>query len=469
MADALSREPRSEGCRPGEATTPGASARLSRRTFLKLAAAGAGSAALAACGPSIPQPAPGAGRKVQLVYQDSRAEWFVPMVQEMLEVFHSRQPNIRVFYTPEPDGPENIQEKTLAAMQTGTAPDVFQGCCSWFPIWAQKGYIMDLRPFVAADLDRATLDEWDAAQYRALATRDGLQYGLPKFLGALALYYNKDLFDRYGVDYPDESWDHDHYLEAMKRLTHDLDGDGKTDLWGSMTYVTWDRIQIHVNGWGGHLVDPDDDTRIRMGEPEALGALEWLRARMHDDRVMATMLDTQNAWPSDAFAAGRLAMVEDGSWALKSILSKANFRVGIAPFPAGPIRRVTLATNDGFGIYAGTKHPEAAWELMKFLTGEEFGRAMARVSFLQPARASLVDDWVRYVREQYPAKAGDANIAAFADGQIKGYSVTSEVAANMADAARMAHAAWDRILTLGQAPASSMEGVAQEIQRAQRG
>ena len=64
------------------------------------------------------------------------------------------------------------------------------------------------------------------------------------------------------------------------------------------------------------------------------------------------------------------------------------FRVGVAPFPAGPVRRVTLATTDGFGIYSGTKHPDEAWELVKLLISKDYGRAMARANFLQPARAS---------------------------------------------------------------------------------
>ncbi len=51
----------------------------------------------------------------------------------------------------------------LAAMQAGTAPDVFQGCCTHFPTWAQKGYTVDLRPYVQADLDQATIADWDPA------------------------------------------------------------------------------------------------------------------------------------------------------------------------------------------------------------------------------------------------------------------------------------------------------------------
>jgi multiple sugar transport system substrate-binding protein len=433
---------------------------LSRREFLRLAGVASAGAALAGCGAVQPTPAPRT-EQVQLVYQDWSTEWFPPMARQMLDEFHATHPNIRVFYNPDPLG---VEEKMLVDMQAGNAADVFQGCCAHFPIWSQQGHVLDLRPYVKADLDLATIDDWDPAQYRALFARDGKQYGLPKYHGALALYYNKDVFDEYHVPYPDASWTHDDYLRAMKTLTHT---GGQADLWGSMTDVYWDRIQMHVNGWGGHFVDPNDPTRCLMGEPEALAALEWLRARMWDDRVMATLPAVQRMAVPAAFAAGRLAMVEDGSWSLKQILSGAKFRVGLAPLPAGPARRVTLATTDGFGIYAGTKHPDAAWELLKFLISRDYGRAMARANLLQPARASLVDDWIGYVRAEFPDQARDMDIAAFADGHRKGYSVVAEVFAHMADATRLAQEAWDQILTLGQAPTERMKTAAQQIQAAQ--
>jgi multiple sugar transport system substrate-binding protein len=199
-----------------------------------------------------------------------------------------------------------------------------------------------------------------------------------------------------------------------------------------------------------------------------MAAMEWIRARMWDDKVMATFLDVQNLTTRQAFITEQTAMVEDGSWALKDILDGANFRIGVAALPAGPVRRVTLATTDGFGIYAGTQHPDAAWELLKFLISEKYGRAMAKANFLQPARASLVDDWVAFIREEFPQKAKDVNIAAFADGHVNDYSVTAEIFANMGEAKRLAHAAWHQIFTLGQAPVEQMRAVCQEIQAAQR-
>lgn len=402
--------------------------------------------------------------KIQLVYQDWRTEWFPGMAQQMLDEFHATHPNIRVFYTPDPD---DLEESMLADMKAGTAPDVFQGCCTFFPIWAQQGYMLDLSPYVESDLNQEIIDEWDPAQYGSFFTQDGQQYGLPKYHGALGLYFNKDVFDEYGVAYPDGTWDHVDYADAMGRLTHDRDGDGETDLWGSMIDISWDRIQMHINGWGGHIVDPEDNRQCALSDPEAIDAMEWIRARMWDDKVMATPLDVQNLDTRDAFTTGKIAMVEDGSWALKDILANADFSVGVAAFPRGPSRQVTLATTDGYGIFAGTEHPEAAWELVKFLVSKDYGRAMARASFLQPARSTLVDEWAELIREEFPEKARDINISAFADGHVNGYSVTTEIYANMEDANTLATEAWDRIFVLGIDPVSGMQELCTKIQNSQ--
>lgn len=446
--------------------------RFSRRDFLRLTALSAAGAALAACGPAVgtdtagavkPDPGAGGSGPIRLVYQDWRTAWFPAMAEEMLQKFHDQHPNIRVFYTPDPD---RLEDLMLHEMEAGTAPDVFAGCCSFFPAWANQGHMLDLRPMVQADLPKETIEDWSPAQYNAFFTADGAQYALPKYHGGLALYYNKDMFDEAGVTYPDGSWDHDDYQTAMEKLT--VRDNGQITRWGSMVDVTWDRIQMHVNGWGGHFVDPDDPTSCRMAETPSLEAHEWLRTRMQDDRVMATTLDVEKMETRAAFINQKIAMVEDGSWALKDILTDADFRIGVAPFPAGPAKRVTLATTDGFGIYARTQHPEAAWELLKFLVSQDYGRAMAKSHFLQPARASLVEEWVGYIRDDFPEKAREVDIAAFADGHIRGYSVTAETFTNMANVTAAARETWDRILTLGQAPVSDLALLCAQIESLQK-
>jgi len=431
---------------------------------MRLAGAAAASATLAACSPTRSSRASRDG-KVQLVYQDWRTDWFPEMAQQMLEEFHETHPNIRVFYTPDPD---NLLEQMPLDMESGTAPDVLAGCCDWLPAWGQQGYLLDLAPYVRADLDRETIEEWDPAQYRALFTTDGLQFALPKYHGALALYYNKGLFDARRVDYPDASWNHDDYLAAMGRVCGDRNRAGVPEIWGSMLDVAWDRIQVHVNAWGGRFVNPADATQSMMAMPPSLEAMEWIRGRMWDDRLMASFLDVQNVETRRAFVDSRIAMVEDGSWALKDILAGAKFAVGVAPMPTGPVRRATLATTDGFAIYSGTRYPEAAWELVKFLISREYGLAMARANFLQPARASLIDQWVEIVRSEFATRTRDVDIAVFADGHLNGYSVTAEVFANQAEASRLARAAWQQIFTLGQAPVDLMREVSTQIEALQK-
>ena len=217
----------------------------------------------------------------------------------MLKKFNEAHPNIKVFYTADP---ENLEEQMAADMLAGTAPDVLAGCCEFFPAWANAGYLMDLRTWMQSD------------------------------------------------------------LEAMLQLT--VHEGNRTTQWGSMFDVAWERIQIHVNGWGGNFVNRENPKECMMSEPAAIEAMEWLRARIWDDHVMATYLDVQTNSTRQAFIDQKVAMVEDGSWSLKDILDSATFRVGVAPFPAGPERRVTLATTDGFGIYSHTKHQEAAWQLL---------------------------------------------------------------------------------------------------------
>ena len=80
-----------------------------------------------------------------------------------------------------------------------------------------------------------------------------------------------------------------------------------------------------------------------------------------------------------------------------------------------------------------------------------------------------MEEWVQFVRTEFPDKTKDLNIAAFADGHRKGYSVTGEEFANQADAERLAGAAWQQIFTLGQSPVDLLKDVSGKIEESQQG
>ena len=111
--------------------------------------------------------------------------------------------------------PTNLDEKMLADFQEGTAPDVLQGCCDFLPAGRRRATCWTCAPlWKPTSIARRSTTGIRPSTGRC-SPASGAQFALPKYHGALALYYNKDLFDRYGVPYPDGGWTHDDYTRAM--------------------------------------------------------------------------------------------------------------------------------------------------------------------------------------------------------------------------------------------------------------
>jgi len=89
--------------------------------------------------------------------------------------------------------------------------------------------------------------------------------------------------------------------------------------------------------------------------------------------------------------------------ALKAILSGGRLSDRRCAFSGRPARRATLATTDGFGIYASTVS-RGGLELVKSSSARVWPRD-GQGPFLQPARASLVNDWIGMIRAEFPDKA----------------------------------------------------------------
>ncbi len=85
-----------------------------------------------------------------------------------------------------------------------------------------NGALADLSDMISAD----------APYYpRALEAfqQDGKQYALPESFSTVLLFYNKDLFDQAGIDYPTADWTWDDAMTAAKAIR--ALGD---DMWGHL-------------------------------------------------------------------------------------------------------------------------------------------------------------------------------------------------------------------------------------------
>jgi multiple sugar transport system substrate-binding protein len=202
---------------------------------------------------------------------------------------------------------------------------------------------------------------------------EGQQWLLPKDFSPLGVYYNKAIFDEYGVAYPETGWTWDDMLETAQALTKDTDGDGNTDLWGIQLIANWTTgFEYFVAAAGGSLISEDGTQFVGyMDSPETIEAVQ-LYSDLYNVHQVAPPPADFSLWKGGnaEFANGNAAMLLDGRWPQGGLKDNPNIDLGLVGVPAGAEKANVLFWG-GFGIFAGTKHPEAAWRFLSFYTGEE--------------------------------------------------------------------------------------------------
>ncbi len=113
----------------------------------------------------------------------------------------------------------------------------------------------------------------------------------------------------------------------------------------------------------------------------------------------------------NVFSTGKVAFMESHSWTVTNYMRENAFQWDFTDLPTGRGgKRAGLTFTNGYSIYKGTKHPEEAVKLVKFLTSPWAARQMCiGILGLQPARRSLTDVWDK---ESMGARAG-YDVAAF--------------------------------------------------------
>jgi len=257
--------------------------------------------------------------------------------------------------------------KLQTGLAGGAAPDVFAMDGPLGPDYQTRDALLDLTPYVQAE--NYDLGQLDANAVKDFTTADGGQFGLPRDLNVIALYYNKKMFDEAGVPYPDGTWDWDKLVEVAHKLTKDTNGDGIPYQWGVYTETTdmenaWSSLVWQA---GGDILAPDG-TKTALDTDQAAQGLQFLQDLIWKEKVLpdpALFAET-----GDPFESGKAAMEINGSWLVPTD-EAAGLEFGIAPLPKGPVAQATSVNPTGAVIYKGTKSPDAAWALVKYLASPE--------------------------------------------------------------------------------------------------
>ena len=134
--------------------------------------------------------------------------------QAIVDAFHEANPKITVKVTVSDWEP--YWDKLQTSIAGGDAPDVFAMDGPLFPDYQTRDVLLDLKPFIDRDgYDLGQLADQAVADF---TTPDG-QFGLPRDLNVVALYYNKAMFDAAGIPYPDDTWDWAKLTDVAKKLT----------------------------------------------------------------------------------------------------------------------------------------------------------------------------------------------------------------------------------------------------------
>lgn len=191
---------------------------------------------------------------------------------------------------------------------------------------------------------------------------DGLggTYGLPWCAATEIMYYNQDMFDQAGIEYPSNDWSYEDFLEAAKKLTQ-KDGD-TTSVYGCdlPNVQTW---WAGIGGAGDQVYDPATG-KLVIGE----GAEAFIKDCA--DMVSEGVMPEPSSDTADLFASGKAAMSWAGSWNIATYGDGLGFNWDIATIPTNAVKYNTLHTGF-YTINAKTDDADTAWSVIEYLMGEE--------------------------------------------------------------------------------------------------
>jgi multiple sugar transport system substrate-binding protein len=316
-------------------------------------------------------------------------------------------------------GSNQTAPDTLATLiASGEAPDIV-GPVGFTGSNAFAGQWLDLEPLIAEmGYQLEGIPENLVESYRSLS--EGLT-GLPFAIFPGLLYYNVDLFDEAGLNYPpavagdpyvmpdgtEVPWDYNTVVEIGKILTVDANGNDATsedfDANNIIQYGfihQWDTIRSDFHTFGAAYVVGEDGV---VDFPETWRAeAQWLWDSIWTWHISPTDgVVSSELLGSNAFASGKVAMARSMAWytcCLNTLTS--SWDLAVQPAYEGTI--YAPIDLDTFRIYKDTPHPQEAFTVLAYLLGDA-ELALTTVYGGFPARPELQQAWIDAKAAQYPS------------------------------------------------------------------
>ncbi|NIO03719.1 MAG: extracellular solute-binding protein [Proteobacteria bacterium] len=305
--------------------------------------------------------------------------------RDLIEEFESRNPDIRVELMMLPW--THYHRKILTMTAAGSKLDFMRLANSYFPQFVEKGALLPLDDYVKRDAKEIDLD--DFYHEALMGTRaDGRIYGLPLDIVGWAIYYNRGIFDKAGLPYPDESWTWETFFEVARKLTQDLDRDGIIDQYGAYVKVKMGVIEL-LAGQSGAMILNGDNSKCLFNSAEGRAVIQLLYDLIVKYRVVPP---PETRASQDLFALQKVAMVLLMRGEVPRFRRNLVFDWDVGPVPKWPRtdpRALFVGGSNPWVISSSTKMPEQSWRFLRFFTGKEAAEKMVGTGRFVPARRSV--------------------------------------------------------------------------------
>ncbi|HET6480192.1 MAG TPA: ABC transporter substrate-binding protein [Actinoplanes sp.] len=326
-------------------------------------------------------------------------------IEQVVKDFETSYPKIKVTIKSGQD-----DSKVTQAIGAGNGPDVgLSYSTDIVGKFCSSGAWVDLKQYI--DRDKVDLSQLNATT-RSYTEFDGKRCAMPFLADAYGMFYNKGLFAKAGLTAPPKTLDE--LTEYAKKLTvKNADGTLKTVGFLPL-YDFYENAAAHLAPAVGATWLTDDGKSAVGTDPAWKTLLTWQKNLVdwygYDNlqKFRAGLGDEYSA--DNAFQKGQVAINIDAEYRLAFVKDQStNLKYGVAPIPTSDAAHYGggYVTGNVVGISKNAKNPEAAWELIRYLTTND--QAVIKLSGLlkniPTTTASLAD----------PGLQADADFKTFID------------------------------------------------------
>ena len=349
--------------------------------------------ALAGAAPALAQ------ERVIQVWHTEPNEATVAVMDEIIADFQAKHPGVRIEH--EAIGWGDLDLKMQAALAAGAPPTLSQGQTYVERSLAAKGMLLPLNEVVEAIGED---DIFEVVRRTNYTEDDGNYYGISHAVGTDVLIFRKDFYREAGIgEEPPATWDE--WLEQLRALTVDTNGDGRIDRYGlglaGPSFFINEEVYMWVGSNGGRLFE--ENGRPTFTEPQVIETLEFWK-ELNDcclppDWLSQSYLDT-----FANLATGQVASIlgwgrGTGYFQQYAPDAVAAGDIGVHDSkPAGPSgtpgKYVTQFDNEPWIVFKDAAHTDVAIEFLKFFfERDNYLKYVHSVpTHLLPVRQSIAED-----------------------------------------------------------------------------